>query len=198
MRRLAILALIAALWPAPLVANEDREVDARPVAPVLSKAEARADLLDSLFAKLRKARSEQEAKITEEAIWKMWMSSDSPSAEALLLQATRAMGAQQNDRALSILGTLVAIEPDLPEAWNKRATLYFVMQKYPESIADIDKVLDLEPRHFGALAGLGMIKMRQGDLSAALGAYRRALAINPNMPAVKRALEEIEDKQTPI
>ena len=131
----------------PLAAEDEVDHDNRPMAPTLSKEEMREDLLDSLFARLRTANSEREAKITEEAIWKMWMASDSPSAEALLQQATRAMGSRENEAALTILGTLVSIRPDFAEAWNKRATLYFMMHKFPESLADIDKVLDLEPRH---------------------------------------------------
>ena len=199
MRWLIALA-VTALTALPLQANEEREQDARDLAaaPQLSKAEMRADLLDRLFARLRLARSEREGKLAEEAIWKMWTASDSASAEALLQQATRAMAARENEAALSILSTLVALQPHFAEAWNKRATLYFLMGRFDESIGDIDKVLDLEPRHFGALAGLGMIKLRQGEVGAALSAYKRALSINPNMPGVRRALEEIDDKQRPI
>jgi len=191
--------LIAALFllSSPSLAD-DESAAMQPATPTLSKEQMREDLLDSLFARLRKSHSDQEAKLAEETIWKMWMSSDSPSAEAMLMQATKAMGARQDDAALLILGNLVTIQPQFAEAWNKRATLYFMMHKYSESIADIDKVLDLEPRHFGALAGLGMIKLQQGDLSGALSAYRRALSINPNMPGVKHAIEEIEGKQRPI
>jgi len=191
--------LIAALFllSSPSLAD-DESAAMQPATPTLSKEQMREDLLDSLFARLRKSHSDQEAKLAEETIWKMWMSSDSPSAEAMLMQATKAMGARQDDAALLILGNLVTIQPQFAEAWNKRATLHFMMHKYSESIADIDKVLDLEPRHFGALAGLGMIKLQQGDLSGALSAYRRALSINPNMPGVKHAIEEIEGKQRPI
>ena len=93
---------------------------------------------------------------------------------------------------------LIAIAPELSEAWNKRATLYFMMGRYEESLADIDRVLDLEPRHFGALAGRGMIYRKQENYGAALEAFRRALAINPNMPGVKDAISEIDSLQQPI
>lgn len=195
------IALVCAVLAAPsLAAEESRQRDDRVLVPMpqLSKGEMREDLLDRLFARLRKASSEQEAKIAEQAIWNMWTASDSASAEALIQQAIRAMAVQRYDAALAILDALVETRPDFAEAWNKRATLYFTMGRLSESLADIDKVLDLEPRHFGALAGLGMIKLKQGDIGAARSAYRRALSINPNMPGVKRALQEIDDKQRPI
>jgi tetratricopeptide (TPR) repeat protein len=196
MRAFPPIALL--LLMASPVLGADGAADTASTAPALSQAQMREDLLDSLFARLRMAHSGREAKLAEDAIWKMWMSSDSPSAEAMLTQATKAMGAEQNDAALLILGNLVSLQPQFAEAWNKRATLYFTMHQYAQSLADIDKVLDLEPRHFGALAGLGMIKLQQGDLPGALSAYKRALSINPNMPGVKHAIEEIESQQRPI
>ena len=84
------------------------------------------------------------------------------------------------------------------EAWNRRATVYFLMGRYAESLADIDQVLAREPRHFGALSGLGMIKRKLGDLAAARTAFGDALAINPNMDGVKRALEEIDREERPL
>ena len=94
--------------------------------------------------------------------------------------------------ALSILNRLIGANPDFAEAWNKRATLYFMMKKYDDALSDIAKVLDLEPRHFGALAGKGMILERQKNFSAAREAYEDALAVNPTLEDVKAAIKEID------
>ena len=89
---------------------------------------------------------------------------------------------------------MIASYPSYAEAWNKRATLNFMVGKYKASLSDIEKVLDLEPRHFGALAGRGMIYNAQEEWSLALDAYRDALAVNPNMPSVKSAIKELEKR----
>ena len=120
------------------------------------------------------------------------MASDSPTAEILLRQATRAMNDGAPEPALAILNRLTGAYPDFAEAWNKRATLHFLMGNYDASLADIDKVLDLEPRHFGALSGRGMIHQRQKNYGAAISAFEEALAINPNMPSVKEAVKALE------
>jgi tetratricopeptide (TPR) repeat protein len=163
-----------------------------------SEAEIRAETLDRLFARLHKVESEEAARIAEQAIWQLWMSSDSPTAELLLKQATEAMNKAALEPSLAILDRLVAVHPDFAEAWNKRATLYFLMGRMDDSLADIDKVLDLEPRHFGALSGRGMIYRKEGKLSDALAAFRDALAVNPTMGSVKDAVKELEKLEQPI
>lgn len=160
--------------------------DARPLKP----AEARADQLDLLFAELHKPGVKSDA--VEEKIWALWDSSDSPTAEVLLRQATLAIQDGAPAEALSILNRLIGADPDFAEAWNKRATLYFMMKKDDAALADIAKVLDLEPRHFGALAGKGMILERQKKYAAARAAYEEALAMNPNLEDVQAALKELD------
>lgn len=175
------------------MAQQNREPGG-PRAPTVERkppAEVRSDLLDSLFARLRKVESPVEAQMVERAIWELWMKSDSPTAELLLTQAVKALGAGEEQASLSILDRLVAIHPDFAEAWNKRATVYFMIGRYNESLSDINHVLDLEPRHFGALSGLGMIKQQQGDNKAALDAFRDALAVNPQLEGAKQAVEEL-------
>ena len=164
----------------------------------LSPSELRADTLDKLFYRLRKAERPEEAQKAEAEIWKLWMESDSPTAEVLLQQAAVAMGDSAPGPALKILNQLIAVKPDLAEAWNKRATLYFTLGRYEDSIADIEKTLELEPRHFGALSGLGMILRIQGKEMEALKAFRGALAVNPKMPGALGAVKEIEDKSRGI
>ncbi len=153
-------------------------------------AELRADQLDTLFAHLHQpgiAPGPVEARI-----WALWGASDSPTAEVLLIQADRAINDGAPAEALAILNRVIATYPDFAEAWNKRATLYFMMKRYDQSLADIDKVLDLEPRHFGALAGKGLILERQKKYSQARAAYEDALAVNPTLEQVKDALKSLD------
>jgi tetratricopeptide (TPR) repeat protein len=160
--------------------------------------EMREETLDRLFASLHKASDEQAAKAKEEKIWELWSRSDSPTAEVLLGQAVVAMNAAENAASLEILDRIIAAYPSYAEAWNKRATLQFMLGNYDASLRDIDKVLDLEPRHFGALAGRGMIYQRQEKWGPALDAFREALKMNPNMTGVKNAIQELEKRERDI
>jgi tetratricopeptide (TPR) repeat protein len=169
-----------------------------PAVAHLKPAEIRSEQLDKLFARLIKSTDDGEAQLIEQSIWSLWMTSDSPTADALLAQAIKASAADETAAALSILDNVIEVHPDYAEAWNKRATVYFLIGRYEDSLNDIDKVLELEPRHFGALAGRGMIKRQQGDLAAARAAFEEALTYNPHMDAVKRALEEINNEERPI
>ena len=160
--------------------------------------EIREESLDRLFASLRKSSGERAAKATEEKIWELWSRSDSATAEVLLGQAIVAMNASENAASLEILDRIVAAYPTYAEAWNRRATLHFMLGNYETSLSDIEKVLDLEPRHFGALAGRGMIYQRQGKWSAALSAFKEALSMNPNMAGVKNAVQELSKREQDI
>lgn len=155
-----------------------------------SPAELRAEQLDILFGHLHQP-GVPSGKV-EERIWELWSASDSPTAEVLLAQSSRAIDDGAPAEALSILNRLVGANPDFAEAWNKRATLYFMMKKYDDALNDIAKVLDLEPRHFGALAGKGMILERQKKYGAAREAYEEALAVNPTLEQVKSALKDLD------
>ncbi len=150
-----------------------------------------AELLDSLFGRLHQARNEAEARTIEQAIWKLWRRSGSPSADLLLVQALKAINARAFPTALAILDTVINIKPDFAEAWNERATTYFLMRRFDESLADINRVLQLEPRHFGALAGRGTILRELGKKREALKAYRRALSIYPDMVGPKKAVKDL-------
>ncbi len=164
----------------------------------LSAKDSREIALDRLFASLHKTSDEQAAKGVEEKIWELWSRFDSPTAEVLLGQAVVAMGAAENTASLEILDRIVASYPTYAEAWNKRATLHFALGNYEASLRDIDKVLDLEPRHFGALAGRGMIYQRQENWTAALNAYREALRMNPSMMGVKNAVQELSKRERDV
>ena len=195
----ALLALLLLGFAGPLAAQSNKETlsEAPPVVKT-APAEQRAVALDRLFAHLRKAASAGDAQISEQAIWRLWMTSDSATANVLLDQATKALNAKDYRAAHKILDNLVAVHPAFAESWNKRATLLYLEGRFDESIADITKVLDLEPRHFGALSGLGMIKRLQGDKKAAIAAFKDALAVNPQMQGVIQAVKDLEGEETPI
>jgi tetratricopeptide (TPR) repeat protein len=106
-------------------------------------------------------------------------------------QGARAMSANNFALALESFNALIRLAPNLAEAWNKRATLYYLMRKFDASIADVKQTLALEPRHFGAVAGLGLIFEQLGNLPAALQAFREGLKINPHMASIRKKSQKI-------
>lgn len=195
---IALSAIFAFAFAAEAQTPHDQSAEAIPAVARVKPAQIRSEQLDRLFARLIKSQDPSEAQRTEQSIWSLWMTSDSPTADALLAQAMKASAVNETAAALSILDKVIAVHPDYAEAWNKRATVYFLIGRYNDSLKDIDKVLELEPRHFGALSGRGMIKRQQGDLAGARAAFEEALSFNPHMEGVKRALEEIESEERPI
>ncbi len=191
---LAVLALIAltsgALADDPPPVGTGAAAAVTPAAKPRKPAEVRAEQLDVLFAQLRKPGIDSGP--VEDKIWALWDASDSPTAEVLLGQAQHAITDGAPAEALSILNRLIGANPDFAEAWNKRATLYYMNKQDDLALADIAHVLDLEPRHFGALAGKGMILARQQKYAAARDAYEEALAVNPTLEDVKDALKELD------
>src|SRR3982075_589768 len=128
--------------------------------------------LDFLFGALKAAPDEASAKHVEARIWAVWMQTPSDTAALLMARARAAMDAQQVDIALKLLDAVVKLRPDYIEAWNRRATLYYLKNDYVRSLQDIEQVLVREPRHFGALAGLGVIIEAIGGEDCALGGGR--------------------------
>ena len=150
--------------------------------------------LDFLFGALKVAPDETSAKHVEARIWAQWLQTPSDTAALLMMRSKAAMDAQQMDVALKLLDALVKLRPDWVEAWNRRATLYYLQNDYGHSLQDIQQVLIREPRHFGALAGLGMIMQDLGDDKRALDAFRKALAINPHMDKVPELVKTLTEK----
>jgi tetratricopeptide (TPR) repeat protein len=104
------------------------------------------------------------------------------------------MDAKQMDVALKLLDAVIKLRPDYVEAWNRRATVYYLQNDYEHSLQDIEQVLVREPRHFGALAGLGMIMQDLGDDKRALDAFRQALAVNPYLDKVPELVKTLTEK----
>jgi tetratricopeptide (TPR) repeat protein len=150
--------------------------------------------LDFLFGALKAAPDEASAKHVEARIWALWLQTPSDTAALLMLRAKAAMEAQQMDVALKLLDAVVKLRPDYIEGWNRRATLYYLKNDYAHSLQDIEQVLVREPRHFGALAGLGMIMQDLGDEKRALDAFRKALAVNPHLEKVPELVKILSEK----
>ena len=177
-------ALLAALPMASFAQSDPRVIPPKDSRKKLPEAPARlpkvgADRtkgLDFLFGALKAAPDEVSARHVEARIWAMWMQTPSDTAALLMSRAKTAMDAQKTDIALKLLDSVIKLRPDYTEAWNRRATLYYLNNDYLRSMQDIQQVLIREPRHFGALAGLGMIMQDIGDDKRALEAFRKALA----------------------
>lgn len=173
--------------PTPLLANSP------PQDPAIFEATRRATL-DGLFKKLAGAGNDETAQDIVQQIWLEWTYSGRGDVDALMLQAGSAMGHRDFRMASVLLDEVVQLVPDFAEGWNRRATLRWMMDDHAGSQADIDKVLALEPRHFGALAGRAMILVEAERFKEALDVYRRALAINPFLPERHQVIPMLEKK----
>ena len=149
-----------------------------PTPPAAPSDAARAQQLDTLFARLKATKDEAEGEAIVAEIWQLWLQSGNAEIDEAMQRAVLAMG-RVPALALPILDDIVARAPQWAEGWNKRATVLYLLGEHDRSLADIDRVLALEPRHFGALAGIGLIRMDKGESRQALAAFRRALAVNP-------------------
>jgi tetratricopeptide (TPR) repeat protein len=149
--------------------------------------------LDQLFSALAQAQ-EDEWEAIEKEIWIAWSLSGSPSMDLLLERGRKALAAGETETAIEHLSALIDHAPAFPEGWNARATAFYKAGEYGLSLADIRQVLALEPRHFGALAGLGMILEELGEEAAALEAYRRGAAVHPRRTSFIEGIERLELK----
>jgi len=163
---------------------------------LLAYAPANADQtdpkLDKLFAALQTSLSNANAASLEREIWAIWTRyPDNQSINRQMDRAIKMMNAGQLDDAEAMFSAIISRKPAFAEAWNKRATVRFFRGDDAGSANDILQVIKLEPRHFGALSGLGMIKVRGGDLQGALQAYRAAQRINPFLPNIEVIIDKL-------
>jgi len=201
--RLSRAILLAAfVISTPAVANA--QGDPRAVTPKQRPPEAPAKLpkvgsdkgknLDFLFGALKVAPDEASAHHVEARIWAAWLQTPSDTVALLMVRSKAALDAHQTEVALKLLDAVIKLRPDYIEAWNRRATLYYLQNDYARSLADIQQVLMREPRHFGALAGLGMIMQDLGEDKRALEAFRKALDVDPYLEKVPELVKTLSEK----
>jgi tetratricopeptide (TPR) repeat protein len=184
----------ALLLPGPATAQTARRFMEPPGnLPNLQRGD-KAMSLDRLFDALKAAPDNESAKYVENRIWSMWLTTDSDTTTLLMSRVKTAVDAKDLDLGIKLLTAVIEIKPDYIEAWNRRATLYYMKKDYDRSIADIEQVLKREPRHFGALSGLGMIFQELGDEKHALEAFRRAIAVHPHLERIPELVKQLTEK----
>jgi tetratricopeptide (TPR) repeat protein len=150
--------------------------------------------LDFLFGALKAAPDADSAKQVEARIWALWTASGSDTANLLMTRAKTAIEGGDLDLAIKVLDSIVKLKPDYVEAWNRRATLHYMRKDFGASLEDIRQVLSREPRHFGAMSGLGMILQEFGDEKRALEVFRRALEVHPNLQKIPDLVKTLSEK----
>lgn len=195
---LAVLLTAGAMQPAPAQAPHEppgkKDLVEPPANPPKVRRGDRMHNIDFLFGALKAAPDETSAKSIEERIWALWLVSGSDTCNLLMTRAKQAIDGEKYDVALRLLDAIIEIRPGYVEAWNRRATVFFLKKDYGHALADLRQVLAREPRHFAALAGLGAIMQDVGDDKDALDAYRRALAIDPHLKGIAEKVKTLVGK----
>jgi tetratricopeptide (TPR) repeat protein len=161
--------------------------------PSIPKGERNRNI-DFLFGALKAAPDDASAKAVENRIWAVWTGAGNETTNLLMARAKKAAEDHDYDLAVRLLNSVIEIKPEFTEAWNRRATVYFLQKDFTNSMADIAKVLSREPRHFGALSGLGLIMQELGDEKHALEAYRRALEVYPRLKGMEERVKTLTEK----
>ena len=181
-RRLALATLLAC---APTLTFAQGSGEGEPKPAPLHEA-----TIDDLFDRL-KAASERDASRIESELSDRWSTSGSDSEDLLLLRGRKALREKDFKRAIGHFSRLIAFNPEFAEAWNGRATAYFADEQLGRSLADLYEVLRLEPRHFGAIIGMGLILEMLDRDEEASKAYEAALAIHPHVEGAEEGLERL-------
>ncbi|BBD39996.1 hypothetical protein Amn_48760 [Aminobacter sp. Y103A] len=182
----AFLVLTIAATPLPLQAFAQTSGDT-----VVAKADTE---LDSLFSDLKRERNEKAAERLANRIWEAWYRSGSASVDLMMLWAQQALEAKKFDVALDFLDQVVTLQPQYAEGWNRRATVHFMMGNFRKSMTDIERTLELEPRHFGALSGMAQIMGATNHNELALQAWQRVLVIYPMLRNAQNEVSRLEEE----
>jgi tetratricopeptide (TPR) repeat protein len=164
-----------------------------PSAP--SGANQKDPRLPSLFERLQRVSDPSEAKVVEMTIWAIWSEAGDPATDSLMTIGRQAMQAGDLPGAVALFDAVVNRRPDFAEGWNSRATALFFMGQLEASAADVEKTLALEPRHFGALSGLGQINLALEREAEALKAFEAALKVNPHLSSVREAVDTLRKRR---
>ena len=150
--------------------------------------------LDELFIALQEAPLPKESVKIEQRIWAIWTLSGDKEVDALMRDGVDAMNEGQLDVAIRLFGAATEKAPNYAEGWNRRATVLFYAGYPDESMHDIQRTLALEPRHFGAISGMGLIFMQRQDWASALRAFEQVLEIHPSAQHAHIHVEELRKK----
>lgn len=157
-----------------------------------TRADQNDNHLDTLFKLLKTTENHYEgAEITRE-IWRRWLKFGDKKVADLMETGITHMSDGKLDKALDVFTRITEIAPNFAEGWNKRATAYYLKGDFESSLEDVGKTLSLEPRHFGALSGQGLIYLQNGDHLTAMAWFRKALSVNPFLSDVQRNIEVLE------
>ena len=148
--------------------------------------------LDDLFDQLLLEEDQNIGNEITDLIWDIWIESPNGDVNELMNAGIAAMSSGRLDQAVAIFDQVVEIAPGFAEGWNKRATVHYFMQNYQKSASDVKKTLVLEPRHFGATAGLGLILLELRYYESALEAFEKALEINPHLAGPKIQVKRLK------
>ena len=161
-------------------------------------AEERNNKLDKLFVELKNTKDLSSAQIIENEILEIWSIHPSDDRRGfrlteLLIQGTRLMNMRELSKAYQIFTKVITVESDWAEAWNKRATVLYLMKQYESSLADIEITLVLEPRHFGALSGQALNYIELNLYEKAIESYKSAQKIYPLLDSAKKMIPELQE-----
>jgi tetratricopeptide (TPR) repeat protein len=149
-------------------------------------------VLDTLFEKLQTATDPFAVQALEQSIWEEWTMVPDPEHRLLMLGGIAEMQHQELQTAVATFNKLIEVAPELSEAWNKRATLHWLLGNFPASIADICETVKREPRHFGAYSGLGMIRAQMNEPARAAAAFELARKWNPHIVGIDAEIERLK------
>ena len=168
------------------------------VASASSWADQRDIRLDGLFERLQSTGNLNDAAAIQQQIWQIWIEFEDLSISQLMRRGMTAMAQGNHDAALQAFDKMIKQAPDFAEAWNKRATVFYLMGRLDESVLDIQQTLELEPRHFGALSGLALIYDALEEPEAALRSLEAALKINPHLSGSQERIDLLREKMKGI
>lgn len=163
--------------------------------PVTLMADQTDQRLHALFSRLHTAEDASDAAVVANLIWAIWHQSDNDQINELMIRGSTQITSHDYPEAVQTFSEMIELDPGFAEAWNKRATVYYLMGEFLKSVNDIEKTLELESRHFGALSGLGLIMVALGNDEAAINAFEATLAVHPFAEGARQHLELLRARQ---
>ena len=167
--------------------------DARKVAALCIGLIGQSCCLPELSVKLRDP-DRVVVDMAEHAMWQIWFRGGCDAANAHLARGAEALNRQEIDEAIAFLDKAIKLSPNFPEAYNQRGIAHYLAERYPDSIRDCERVVELMPLHFGAWSGLGHSHLAIGNHEAALHAYQKALSVNPHLDCIAELVEELQEQ----